>query len=554
MGFIKDEILVDEELPPERDPVVVLNNIAIGSTEFHLPKNLIITKSRIKIIGGESTDISSIRSHLSDEHFVAFVTTIVAIMENDVLSHKSLFSSMVPAFNRYCRMSKESDISISSLSILLEKCRNHQIASSDFRNVKALLKRWHQLNLPGVSDDIVDFISTVKHPSPKRPEGSKIRSDDPTEGWYTDSKYDSLVHAIWRAYESGREPLWRTTVLLLSAQFGRRPVQIANLKIGDLKSEGKSYGVSGRRIEFSGAKDKLAAEFRQSKIEVHPISDDLWQLCRLQATDTILKFEIHIGRNLSIKERLSLPLFTPIYTNVFSTRIKNAYFLNKDNNEALASPVLHISPGRISNTVFEGPRGETIISERTRQPLRQNAYRNRYTRTRQLAQQGVSRSSLEYWLGHETTFSLDVYYDDPAERARVLNDQIAPLLAPLAQAFQGTLRDSEAHAARGNDPSSRIEVDGKEELGVGTCGEHGFCSASVPIPCYRCTKFQPWVFGPHHEVLSRLLQRQRLENEVPRPGMKRRLLVPVQLDKDIQAVRSVIALCEARKAALKDLE
>ncbi len=124
-------------------------------------------------------------------------------------------------------------------------------------------------------------------------------------------------------------------------------------------------------------------------------------------------------------------------------------------------------------------------------------------------------------------------------------------MAPLAQAFQGILRDSEADAERGNDPNSRIELDGMEELGVGTCGEHGFCSASVPLPCYRCTKFQPWVYGPHHEVLNRLLERQKLENDVPIPGQHRRLLVPVQLDKDIQAVRAVIALCEARKTVLE---
>ena len=68
------------------------------------------------------------------------------------------------------------------------------------------------------------------------------------------------------------------------------------------------------------------------------------------------------------------------------------------------------------------------------------------------------------------------------------------------------------------------------------------------------TKFQPWVFGPHHEVLSRLLERQQLENEIPRPRMGRRLLVPVQLDKDIQAVREVIALCEVRQAILKEHE
>jgi hypothetical protein len=163
----------------------------------------------------------------------------------------------------------------------------------------------------------------------------------------------------------------------------------------------------------------------------------------------------------------------------------------------------------------------------------------------------IPKTILQYWMGHTSLRSLDAYYDDPAERARSLNEQIAPLMAPLAQAFQGTLRDKETDAVRGDDPASRIELDGRSESGVGTCGEHGFCSASVPIPCYRCNKFQPWVYGPHHEVKERLLERQRLENSLAKTGQGRRLLVPVQLEKDIEAVELVITMCDIRKKDLK---
>lgn len=511
------------------------------------PKNVILEETRLVILGEYSLSLSPLIKNLPREEFHSFLGVISWMTNNG--EYASL-RECVGAFKAYINVAYVNGITVKSLSSFLGSCRSHEVGCSNFSTLKRILVKWHELNLSGVSDEVFNFITQVKLPQSKRPAGSRIRSDDPTEGWYTDSEYDSLVQAIWRAYESGLDTVWRTCVLLLSAQFGRRPIQIAHLKIGDLKEKDIRGGVSGRRIEFPGAKDQTADGFRQSKQEVHPINDELWFLCKRQAEETILRFEEELGRRLSQQEKLNLPLFPNRSTKTLKEKFKAAKYLDANDGENLASHVLHVANNCISSTIRIGPYGKTIISQRTGLPLVQNAYRFRYTRARQLARTGVPRAVLQYWLGHETNFSLDAYYDDPAERARRLNDQIAPLLAPLAQAFQGNLRDSEAHATRGDDPTSRIELDGQEALGVGTCGEHGFCSASVPIPCYRCTKFQPWVFGPHHEVLKRLLERQRLENEVPRPGLKRRLLVPLQLDKDIKAVREVIALCEVRKIAL----
>jgi integrase len=532
------------------DAVTNQHNTDGFGIKYKLPENMVLTSSKLTVIGDFSVNITSIRHHLTEDLFASFLNTIITLAnENGQLSSQTIYS-YIHSFNRYIQYSRE--ISITSLSILLDRCHRHSIGYSEFKQVKMLLIKWHSLNYPGISDDIIDFISKVKSPSPRRPAGSKVRSDDPTEGWYTNAEYDSLVQAIWRAYESGSDGLWKTTILLLSAQFGRRPVQISHLKIGDLKIIKTSNNISEKHIEFPGAKDRTTNGFRQSKKEVHPISDELFKLCQDQAADSILLFESHFKYKLSTTETLLLPLFPSRSKKSFENNLDNAKHLHKSNDSFLSSPLLHVKSGVISSIIQEGPSGQNIISERTSQPLLQNSYRFRYTRARQLARSGVPRGMLQHWLGHETKFSVDAYYDDPAERARELNNLIAPLLAPLAQAFQGELRDNEANAIRGNDPTSRIEVDGREDLGVGTCGEHGFCSASVPIPCYRCTKFQPWLHGPHHEVLSRLLERQRQENEIPRPHMGRRLLVPVQLEKDIKAVQEVIALCEARQAIVKE--
>ena len=112
-------------------------------------------------------------------------------------------------------------------------------------------------------------------------------------------------------------------------------------------------------------------------------------------------------------------------------------------------------------------------------------------------------------------------------------------LAPYAQAFAGVLVDTEKEARRGNDPSSRIRSE--EGNGIGTCGEYGFCGANVPIPCYTCMHFQPWLDGPHEEVYQDLLAKR--EEVVNITGD---LQIAAVLDRTIIAVADVILRCKVR--------
>jgi hypothetical protein len=173
----------------------------------------------------------------------------------------------------------------------------------------------------------------------------------------------------------------------------------------------------------------------------------------------------------------------------------------------------------------------------------------RHTRARQLARQGVPKHMLSHWLGHTSEKSLDAYYNDPAEEARQLDEAMAPVLAPLAMAFAGTLIDSDDQATRASDPTSKLEFACAGELqSVGRCGKHSFCATtSVPIPCYRCKHFEPLVDAPHQEVLEALVQRQTAEQQMLRIGGLRNLLIPIDLSADIRAVENCIARCNAHK-------
>lgn len=405
------------------------------------------------------------------------------------------------------------------------------------------LTLWHELGYPGVGGDTIEVAQALRRPSSQG--RSRAASDDPTEGWYTTQEYDDLVDVYWKDYESGKVSLRNTVALLLNAQFARRGIQMANLKICDFQQEGMSDGVTGKRIAFPGAKDRQAEEwFRGSKFEVHPVGDDLWDLCQQQIASSVSVYEDLLGRELTAEQRLQLPFLPTHFSKAVRAEMQAQTF---PLNERLASPYLHITSGGVSQLLSRN-YGTPVVSHRTGEFVKEFAYRMRHSRARQLARLGVPRLTLQYWLGHEYDGSIEWYYNDPAEDARMLNDELQLILAPLSQAFFGTVRDSESEATRGNDPASRVELDGRHS--VGSCGEHGHCSASVPIPCYRCTKFEPWVDGPHDEVLIRLYERQEEENNIHIPSKARRMLVPLQLNRDIEAVKLVIRVCDARKKEL----
>ncbi len=453
----------------------------------------------------------------------------------------STIKTRVASLSRVLNYFKFDDFSLANVKGINEICNS--IKTNYFTGIKCLLLDCHRLECGGVSDEVARYLVNTSLVRGKRPSGSRVRSDDVNEGYYEEVEYDHIVSAIWRDYEAGRVSLWDTCALLLSAQYGRRPIQYAELKNGDFCNSGSSAGVHGPRVSFPKAKGRVGGKFRVAGFEVHPMGDELWKLCKIQRDNSIKQFELALGRPLALHEKDVIPFFYPRRLADLRSRIV------KHSGEGLSGRDFHVRSTNMSAVFFRKGRSvyTKVKSVSTGEILVENAYRFRYTRARQLANLGVPRKILQMWLGHGSGEIIDIYYDDPAERARILDEAIRPVVAPLVQAFCGKLVDSEKYAIRGDDPSSRVGVDGREDSNLGSCGSHGFCGALVPVPCYRCKHFQPWVDGPHHEVLKLLKERQDIERSIPLPGQGRRLIAPLQLDKDIEAVNLVVSLCDAKK-------
>ena len=147
-------------------------------------------------------------------------------------------------------------------------------------------------------------------------------------------------------------------------------------------------------------------------------------------------------------------------------------------------------------------------------------------------------------LDHTDTQNVEVYVAAVPEIAARIDRAIAMQMAPLAQAFKGILIKNESEAIRGNDLTSRI-VDPRIDLGMrpmGSCGQYSFCSFNAPIACYTCQHFQPWLDGPHEEMLNHLLKKRE---QLLQTTDQRMAAVN---DATILAVARVIQLCRDAKS------
>ena len=97
-----------------------------------------------------------------------------------------------------------------------------------------------------------------------------------------------------------------------------------------------------------------------------------------------------------------------------------------------------------------------VYSERTGKSLHTPAIRFRRTFATRAAAAGWNPAAIAEALGHSNTKNVMVYVEAIPDIAARIDRAMATEMAPLAQAFAGTLIKDEGEAIRGGDPASRI--------------------------------------------------------------------------------------------------
>lgn len=397
--------------------------------------------------------------------------------------------------------------------------------------IRGFLRRWHLLGYPGVGKDVIRLLDgwTLKG----NRKGDAVKRKDPEEGPLTDNELQAFNEGAVQAFERNLISLSELAMCLVTSNTGRRPVQISHLRIVDILC-----GKNKKNELFyllNVPRGKQGDGFRAS-FKPFAMTEELWAILSAQSKQSIKKVETCLGFELQESDRQQIPLF-PDFDVVKPVSSPSEY------RQLLTTDKLHIAADEVTDTLQFVADAAEVKSERTGEVLHVNARRFRYTTGTRAAREGFGEIVIAELLDHSDTQNAGVYVKNIPEHVKRLDETVGFQLAPYAQAFAGVLVDTERDANRGSAPSSRIRTE--EGQGVGTCGEFGFCGANVPIPCYTCMHFQPWLDGPHEEVYQNLLiERERLI------GVTEDLQIAAVLDRSILAVAEVIQRCDQRREEL----
>jgi integrase len=367
--------------------------------------------------------------------------------------------------------------------------------------LKSFLLAWHDYGYEGASDEVADLLREWRLKGNEK--GMAVASGCAETGPLTDVELNALLSWANMALVRQVLPFWIYAYFLTLAMTARRAVQIASLR-GKALLEERRDDHTLFRLNVPRAKQR-GGGFRKTFRSL-VILEDLQNVLTCQHRQSVAEIEARIGQHLPPSLCTEVPIFlNPSVVRTIKRSASIEDLLNGNRPDLLHATTLNLQRGLVTFG-----RLSTARSERTGEYIRISATRFRYTRGTKLRREGFGPFIIAELLDHSDIQNVQVYTQNTAAEAVVINDLVGRQLAPFAQACMGTLVWSEREALRGED--SRSRVPNGHQNGVGTCGNYGFCASGYRA-CYTCYHFQPWVNGPHEEVLEELYEEKRRVRE-----------------------------------------
>lgn len=399
-----------------------------------------------------------------------------------------------------------------------------------------VMRLWHEQHIIDIPGDVLELLADWKLKGEVK--GAAVRTRCPYKGPLTDNEFEATLGALYAALEAGDIELSTFVLAMLFYATGRRPCQLRDLKVKDFVSARAKDGLPVYILRIPRAKqsdrgdDPWRAEFKDVALEPELGEALEAHVAKVKARVSSLLPEI---TEEMIQETPIFPSWKDIATAGSATK--------KSLLEAFRSDFFHRTRASISFAVSHCIDRLEIHSERVNGPIHVFPYRLRRTLATRAAREGYGDLVIAELLDQTDTQNVKVYTENVAENVDAISAAVATQLAPTAQAFAGVLVDSEVHARRGNDVTSRVKT--SDGMSAGTCGKFGFCGALAPFSCYTCVHFQPLLDGPHEQVLQDLVR----ENERIQQLTGDKTIASIN-NRTLLAVAEVVELCKRRKAEL----
>ena len=437
--------------------------------------------------------------------------------------------NMATRFKRYLRDTGAQGVTVKDLIRWRTSLAAHE--QYQLGGLKGFLLAWHDYDFGGVPADVVDLLQDWRIQGNEK--GVAVASGCPESGPYTDLEISALLDWANSAVVRGDIRFEDYAYLLTLTMTARRPVQIAALRGRDLVieagQESPSFRLNMPRAKQRGGKFRGA--FRSLAI-----LEDLYLVLKEQHRQSVSAFSAAIGKTVEPDLAGEIPIFL---------NRKRIELIGEVSELIDALPgskpdQLHVTTATLAASLRLCAKASTARSERTGEFLRLSATRFRHTRGTKLRREGFGPFIIAELLDHSDVQNVRVYTENTPQEAVIIDEVIGPKLAPFAQACLGRLVSSERDAVRGDDPASRVP--NNRQHPVGTCGSYGFCASGYRA-CYTCYHFQPWLDGPHEEVLEYLYREKDRVRKAGCPDV----IVNAD-DQLILAVEHCIAMWQEAKA------
>jgi integrase len=380
--------------------------------------------------------------------------------------------------------------------------------------LSGLLKKWHQLGYPGVTDDALALLKQLRIAGIAK--GVAVLTMDPEHGPFTDIEVQSIQAGLDKNWSGGKISLEYYLLAYLYMLLGQRSVQYAALKVCDVGVSRSQDDLPIYTLRIPRAKQE--GQLTRTEFKVRVLIPQIGGLLVEYANQVRAEYV----------DRLPDPSEAPLFPAKQSRLNEPAGFK------------FHRTTHTLSDSLQRTLNNLNVTSERTGKQINITATRFRRTVGTRAATEGHGELIIAELLDHTDTQNVWVYVEATPGIVERIDRAVAMQLAPLAQAFAGVLIADESQAVRADDPTSRIcdpHFDATMKP-MGNCGKHGFCGSLAPIACYTCSNFQPWLDGPHEAVLSHLI------SERERFLATSDLRIASINDRTILAVAEVVRRCE----------
>jgi integrase len=465
--------------------------------------------------GAASINFARLIAAATPEFVRGFQKTLIWYAENKSLRHlDNMFQRAEHLFKYLNEHQLEPLHEISEVHLL-----NYHASLGAHRwylgSLAGFLKKWYALGYQGVTKGATALLSELRLKGNEK--GHAVSTLDPYDGPFTDIELESIQAALNHAYAADLVTKADYLLAWLVMLLGQRPVQYALLKVSDVLAPQLKDGSHIYGLKVPRGKQRQAARLEFKERLLTPQIGKL--LCEYAA-------EVKESFQGRLEDSRQAPLFPADETGLQP-----------------AGMAYHLKSPQLANRLVRALSKCEVYSERTGDVIHITATRLRRTLGTRAAREGHGEFLIAELLDHTDIQNVGVYVQSSPEIVERIDRAVAMALAPLAQAFTGTIIADESAAVRGNDPASRI-FDPRIERSckpMGSCGTHSFCGFSAPIGCYTCSSFQAWVDGPHEAVLDYLLaERERKLNTTD-------VRIATVNDLTIRAVAQVIRLCDASR-------